>query len=119
LSFAVILTINVLVTPGQKYKSCLPSDVRASDVVSAQLLKPTLAVKKTTVAQRLAELKAHCKKGKLVDASGKEIHFFRMTGCWGNPPQDYLEILEQQNKELEKLRKRYTVIEMTCNPEGV
>jgi hypothetical protein len=78
-----------------------------------------MAVKKTTVEQRLIELDAHCDNGKLVDAAGKEIYFYRLKGCWGNPPADYQEILEQQNEHLEQLRKRYTVIEMTCNPEGV
>jgi hypothetical protein len=36
----------------------------------------------------------------------------------GNPPADYQEILQRQREELEKLKKQYTVIEMTCNPEG-
>jgi len=77
-----------------------------------------MTIKKTTVEQRLIELDARCDKGKLVDAAGKEIYFYRLKGCWGNPPPDYQEILQRQNEELEKLRKRYTVIEMTCNPEG-
>ena len=71
------------------------------------------------MAEKLIELKARCKSGRLVDAAGKQIYFYRLKGCWGNPPVDYQEILDQQGKELEKLRKRYTVIEMTCNPEGV
>ena len=29
------------------------------------------------------------------------------------------EILQRQNAALERLRMRYTVVEMTCNPEGV
>jgi hypothetical protein len=71
-----------------------------------------------TVADKLASLKAHCKKGKLIDAAGREIRFFHLTGCWGNPPEGYQEILEKQNRELIRLRKRYAVIEMTCNPSG-
>jgi hypothetical protein len=119
LSPGVLLCVNLLLTSPQRFQTCLPPGISATDVVSAQLVKSSNTVKKTTVAQKLVELKARCKKGKLVDASGKEIYSFRMTGCWGNPPIDYQEILEQQDKELEKLRKRYTVIEMTCNPDGV
>ena len=87
--------------------------------MSAQLVKSRMAIKKITVEQRLIELDARCENGKLIDAEGKEIYFYRLKGCWGNPPADYQEILKQQNEELEKLRKRYVVIEMTCNPEGV
>jgi hypothetical protein len=71
-----------------------------------------------TVQEKLASLKARCKRGKLVDGSGKQIYFFRLQGCWGNPPENYQEILDKQNRELLSLRKRYTVIEMTCNPSG-
>jgi hypothetical protein len=75
-------------------------------------------VKKITVEQKLTAMKARCKNGKLVDAQGKEISFFRLEGCWGNPPADYQEILAQQQQQLDKLKQRYTVIEMTCNPDG-
>ena len=102
-----------------RFQPCLPSGVKPTDIVSVRYDPSRQAVKTITVEDKLTELKARCKKGKLVDAAGKEIYFFRMAGCWGNPPADYQEILEQQNKELEKLRKRYTVIEMTCNPDGV
>ena len=62
---------------------------------------------------------ARCRKGKLVDGTGREIYFFRLDGCWWNPPSDYLEILQRQEERLAKLRKRYTVVEMTCNPDGL
>ncbi|HAF13023.1 MAG TPA: hypothetical protein DHU55_03730 [Blastocatellia bacterium] len=67
-----------------------------------------------TVEEKLATLKARCRRGKLIDGSGKQIYFYQLTGCWGNPPTDYQEILDKQNTELIRLRKRYTVIEMTC-----
>jgi len=114
-----LLCVNLLLTAPKQFQTCLPPGISATDVVSAQLVKSSNTVKKTTVAQKLIELKARCKSGKLVDAAGKQIYFYRLTGCWGNPPADHQEILEQQDKELAKLRKRYTVIEMTCNPEGV
>ena len=108
-----------LVMPAGDPCACLPKDIKASDVVSAQLTRPgRSAGAKITVEQKLKELKARCRRGKLVDASGKQIYFYQMQGCWGNPPADYQEILSQQVSELEKLRRRYRVIEMTCNPSG-
>jgi hypothetical protein len=101
--------------------NCLPSGIKPADVVSAQAAKPgseSSEVKTITVAQKLKELRARCRKGKLVDAKGREICFYQLVGCWGNPPEDYQEILERQAKELASLRKRYNVIEMTCNPSG-
>ena len=112
------IVLSILVTTPDRFRACLPPGIHATDIVSAQWIKPSNVVKRITVEQKLIEIKARCKKGKLVDASGKEIYLFRLTGCWGNPPADYQEILQRQNDELEKLRKRYTVIEMTCNPDG-
>jgi hypothetical protein len=100
------------------FRTCLPAGIKAQGIVSAQRVGISGAIKKITVEAVLTEMKATCKRGKLVDAAGKEIYFFSMTGCWGNPPADYQEILQRQNAELEKLKKRYSVIEMTCNPEG-
>lgn len=91
--------------------SCLPKGVSADDVVSYGLK----GMQKVTVERRLIELKARCRSGKLVDAKGREIRFFR-TSCWGNPPVDYLEIQQRENKELSELKKRYTVIVFGCNP---
>ena len=108
-----------LVMPAGDPCACLPKDIKAGDVVSAQLTRPGRpAGAKITVEQKLKELKARCRKGKLVDASGRQIYFYQMQGCWGNPPADYQEILSQQKSELERLRRRYRVIEMTCNPSG-
>ncbi|HET7157868.1 MAG TPA: hypothetical protein VFI62_02660, partial [Burkholderiales bacterium] len=65
--------------------------------------------------KKLAQLKARCRKGKLVDEKGREIRFFRPS-CWGNPPADYADIQQRENEDLEKLRKQYTVIVFGCNP---
>jgi hypothetical protein len=90
---------------------CLPKDVRADEVVSyAVNRKSTL-----TVQQKLIELKARCRRGKLVDAQGREIRFFRVS-CWGNPPDDYLEIQKRESEELAELKKHYAVIVFGCNP---
>ena len=122
LSPGVFLCLNLLMTGlingSQSFNSCLPKEVKPTEVVSARLAGSSSVLKKVTVRETLAQLKASCKKGKLVDAAGREIRFYRLEGCWGNPPADYQEILRKQSEELEKLKKQYTVIEMTCNPEG-
>lgn len=111
------LWLGLMATTTHRFERCLPSGIKVADVVSAQLAKPGRTANKITVDQKLAEMKARCKRGRLVDASGKEIRFYRLTGCWGNPPADYQEILARQAEEIEKLKKQYTVIEMTCNPD--
>ena len=91
--------------------SCLPEDIRADEVVSYDDKgKSNLTVKK-----KLIELKARCRKGKLVDAKGREIRFFRIS-CWGNPPEDYLEIQKRESEALAELKKHYSVIVFGCNP---
>ena len=99
--------------------ACMPPEIQATDVVSSQVPKPGGKVVTVTVAQKLKALRARCRKGKLVDAKGTEIRFYQLVGCWGNPPDDYQEQLERQARELAKLRKRYRVIEMTCDSSGV
>jgi len=91
--------------------SCLPKDVRADEIVSYGLK----GKRKITVEKELGEIKARCRNGKLVDAKGREVRFFRRS-CWGNPPPDYLEIQKRENEELDKLKRRYTVIVFGCNP---
>ena len=108
--------ITPLIGGAQSFTRCLPKDTKSSDVVSAEQVRTS--IKKITVAQKLTQLRASCKTGKLVDSAGKEIRFYRLEGCWGNPPADYQEILQKQRVELEKLRKQFTVIEITCNPDG-
>jgi hypothetical protein len=88
--------------------SCLPKDLKENTLVS----------KDKTVKQTLKAMKAKCTKGKLVDAKKREIRFYNLQGCWGNPPQDYLEIMENQQKEIAEMKKKYTVIEISCNPDG-
>lgn len=116
-----ILGSSLLAAPPHRLSACLPDGIKSNDIVSTQMVRSAAGddeVKKLTVERILIRLKAQCKKGKLVDAKGKEIYFFRLQGCWGNPPADYQEILKQQQEQLDKLKQRYTVIEMTCNPEG-
>ncbi|MGB2752943.1 MAG: hypothetical protein WBC19_12875 [Pyrinomonadaceae bacterium] len=102
----------------QKYNKCLPADIKEDVVVSYITTTSTKGVASTkpiTVRQTLAKLKARCVCDKLVDGRGKEIRFFQLQGCWGNPPSDHLEIMESQRNEIAKQRKTYTVIEVTCD----
>ena len=103
--------------------TCLPADIKLGDVVEATsngyANGQPVGLHKVTVEQKLNELKATCNSdNKLVDGNGKQIVFYHLTGCWGNPPQGYQDILRKQRDEINKLKEQYTVIEMTCNPSG-
>ena len=103
--------------------ACLPSDIKLSDVVEATSAGVAngqpVELHKVTVEQRLRELKATCSSDKkLIDNSGKQIVFYRLTGCWGNPPMGAQEILRKQREEIDKLKQQHIVIELTCNPSG-
>ncbi len=104
----------------QKY-SCLPPGIKEDTTVSSTELaspKGEMTIRKTTVGESLKKLNARCTGGKLVDRRRKPVTFYHLQGCWGNPPADYLEIMERQSEELRNLRKKYTVVEMSCNPSG-
>ena len=120
LSAALLATLSPSPSCAGNTDRCLPAGIQSTDVVSAQVAGPRMKseIVTVTVAQKLKELKARCRKGRLVDPRGREIRFYRLIGCWGNPPDDYQEQIERQAKELAKLRRRYHVIEMTCNPSG-
>ncbi|HXM47546.1 MAG TPA: hypothetical protein VN956_06725 [Pyrinomonadaceae bacterium] len=90
---------------------CLPKDVQPGEVVSYR----SKGTQNITVEKKLVEMKARCRNGKLVDAQRREIRFFHPS-CWGNPPPDYLETREREDKEVAALKRRYTVIEFGCNP---
>lgn len=109
-----------LISPHQ-FESCLPEGMKLTDVISVQIVKTAdggAARKKITLNEKLIEIKARCKKGKLVDTAGREIRLYKRAGCWGNPPVDYQEILERQEKDIVELRKRYTVVEIPCDLSG-
>ena len=99
---------------------CLPADVKLNDVVEASIAGYVNGQHKVTVESKLNELKATCNRdNKLIDGNGKQVVFYQLIGCWGNPPPDYRELLEKQREEINKLKQQYTVIEMTCNPSGI
>jgi len=100
----------------QGFVACLPADIELEEVVSTPQSKSTTvtASKRVTIGETLLRLKARCKKGKLIAGTGREIRFYRLVGCWGNPPDDYQEQLARQNQELQRLKKKYTVVEIPC-----
>jgi hypothetical protein len=99
---------------------CLPDGIQLSTVVSATVVPGTAdTVSTVSVAQTLRQLQASCQQQRLVDATGRDIQFYRLEGCWGNPPSNYSELMQQQGEALRRLRERYTVIEITCNPSGI
>jgi hypothetical protein len=101
-----------------RWQGCLPDDVRADQVISVDQSRPDRP-REITVRQRLTQLRARCRRGKLADARGRQIRFYRLQGCWGNAPADYNERMERQRREVAALKRRYTVVEMECNPTGI
>ena len=102
-----------------RWQRCLPQDLEADVVISTEPATRTRAARPITVKDKLRQLGARCRGRRLVDKKGKQIRFHRLVGCWGNPPANYLEIMEDQRQELARLRRRYRVVEISCNPSGV
>ena len=92
--------------------ACLPADVKADEIVTFGVNgKPNLTVQDT-----LKQMKARCRKGKLVAPDNREIRFFRRA-CWGNPPMEADEIRAEEYRQLEELKKKYHVIIFSCDPK--
>ena len=108
------------ISSAQKYDKCLPSDIKEDTVIGwdnpVNSERPSTPI---TVRQTLAKLRAKCVCDKLINSRGKEIRFFQLQGCWGQLPPNYPAIVDTQRTELEALKKKYLVIEMTCNPAGI
>ena len=119
----ILMLIGMFVIAGMaQVYPCLPSDVKEDAVVGHRAVKSKdgkVSKVKITVKQTLKKMSSRCVGGELVDKKGKNIRFYFLQGCWGNPPADYQEILDRQAKEIAELKKHYTVIEMTCNPSGL
>lgn len=108
----------VEIVEGDKAEStrfdCLPEGFKLSDIVSYSE-KGKGGGEHLTIKDKLIEMKAQCKEGKLIHKKGREIRFFKFA-CFGNPPIDYDEIAQKEREELEKLQKDYTVIVIACDP---
>lgn len=102
--------------PTNASSKCLPAGIDLDRIVANEPSKPSkqAPAKNVTVKTRLSQLKARCKRGKLVDGKGRQIRFYTLIGCWGNPPDNYLELLENQDREIQQLKKRYIVIQIPC-----
>jgi hypothetical protein len=136
--FILLLTIgsidgvNNLANAGRKaptsIASCLPANIKLTDIVSAEMANsipgkpgdaPTVTINKVTVGQTLSKLKAYCQKKKLLSRNRRQIRFYQLTGCWGTLPPSAEADLATQAADLKSLKKRYTVVAMTCNPSGI
>jgi hypothetical protein len=97
------------------YSKCVPANVDLdSPVVVEDQSKRRRSTITTTVRSRLTQLRASCKKGKLF-ANRRQVYFYDLIGCWGNPPEDYLDLLKRQREEIDRLKKKYTVIQISCS----
>ncbi len=117
---AIFIIFSGVTCFAQKY-DCLPSDVTVDTVVSFQASPTSKGGQNAvpvTVKQTLKKLKARCSHGKLTAGTGKRVYFYHLQGCWGNPPADYLAILDEQKKEIEKLKRTYALIELTCEQDA-
>ena len=120
LCLVVLMAAASVATEGRsRWQGCLPADVAADEVIGVEQSGQNQIRKEVTVKSKLGQIGARCRGKRLVDARGKQIHFYRLTGCWGNPPENYQEILDNQQRELTRLRRRYRVVEISCNPSGV
>jgi len=100
---------------------CLPEGIKPDTIITSEQSRSAgsrTIRRNVTVSQLLTKLRARFKKGKLVDGKSREIYFYRLVGCWGNPPANYQELLEKQRNELTRLKRKYTVIEISCNQVG-
>ena len=115
---AILLLCSFFSASASDSISCLPKDVAQDTLVSGA--EP--AQKAVTVREALGRIGAQCEGGKLIDKTGREVYFFHLIGCWGNPPTNYQELLASQDREIERLKGRYMVLEIPCaqtNPRSI
>ena len=120
LTVGMVMFFTIPIAGSGRPPACLPDGIKPDTIVSSEQVRSAggTTIRKVTVSELLTKLRAHCKKGKLVDGKSREIYFYRLVGCWGNPPADYQELLEKQKGELVRLKRKYTVVEISCNQGG-
>jgi hypothetical protein len=98
------------ITPFDKY---LPAGYHLSTVIS----NFRDGGPKTTLGRELGSVGARIVNGRLVAADGRPIFFFQFSS-WGNPPANYLQIIQRERQAYEALKRRGTVIVLykTYNP---
>ncbi len=106
---------------GQKTKyDRLPPDLTLETRVRKDVLNRqgrVVSSEITTLEKRLKELKARYRKNVLVDGKGREIRFFESLcrGVSAGFDEDQ-KAQKEKDRELAALKKKYTVIELYCNP---
>jgi hypothetical protein len=94
--------------------NCLPETFTLDESI-AYRTRSDGELQEIKLKDRLREMQASCRGGKLVDRQKREIRIFRVA-CFGNPPADYDEIRQREQEELSRLKKHFTVILIECNP---
>jgi hypothetical protein len=96
--------------------NCISPEINLDEAVLVETTKSagSMIAKTETVRDRLVKLQARCVQGKLTGARRKQIYIHRLIGCWGNPPEDYLEQLNRQAADIEQLKKKYILIQIPC-----
>jgi hypothetical protein len=104
-SYLLISYLSITAAGQSQVYPCLPSRIKATDIVTAKQVGSGPngpVIKKVTVGQELRRLKARCRRGRLVDNTGKGIRFYRLTiapGCFGRQPPDYERMLANQERD--------------------
>jgi len=106
-------------TPAQRngFDGCLPAGNKFGGDSAGSALEINLSYnqpKGLPSRRDSSSFRARCKGGKLKRSCWQEIYFYTLIGCWGNPPANYLEILQRQEREIQRLKRRYTLIQIPC-----
>ena len=113
--------IETVPTPQKKVNyDRLPEKITLETEVRKDILNSkgeVISFEVVTVEKRLDELKSRYKKNVLVDRKGKEIKFFEplCRGTSAGFEQDQAD-QKAKDKELAKLKKKFTVISLYCDP---
>ena len=118
-ALALVLTLLTAVSGSKsdRFSSCLPEGIKLTSEIFEESDGSSNAKRKPkTLQAKLTDLRARCKNRKLVTRNGKEIRIVQLIGCWGNPPEDYREQMDRQQRDIKELSKKYVVIQIPCTP---
>ncbi len=96
-------------TPAEhEMAKCLPEGLRLDTAFRLEC-----AGRLTTVLDKLRELGAYGKDGKLFDRDGKELYFYWVPDCGVRRSEDQIRAeADAERQRLRELRRRYHVVEM-------